>query len=60
MNLIINLEKKIRPEARRGFVNSSYVDKFPWIFKEYKKAGYVTQWAEDMQSIGTFQLRMLG
>lgn len=48
------------PESRRGFPNASFVDVFPWIWKQYKKAGYVTQWAEDMQSIGTFQLRMLG
>ncbi len=48
------------PESRRGFANASFVDVFPWIWKEYKKSGYVTQWAEDMQSIGTFQLRMLG
>jgi len=48
------------PESRRGFPNASYVDVFPWIWKKFKKAGYVTQWAEDMQSIGTFQLRMLG
>jgi hypothetical protein len=48
------------PEARRGFTNSSYVDNFPWIWKDFKNAGYVTQWAEDMQSIGTFQLRMQG
>lgn len=31
------------PEARRGFVNVSYVDKFPWIWKDYKNSGYVTQ-----------------
>ena len=48
------------PEARRGFVNAGYVDSFPWVWNDYKKNGYVTQWAEDMQSIGTFQLRMLG
>ncbi|RMZ93589.1 hypothetical protein BpHYR1_050693 [Brachionus plicatilis] len=48
------------PEARRGFVNATHVDDFPWIWQDFKNAGYVTQWAEDMQSIGTFQLRMLG
>jgi hypothetical protein len=48
------------PEARRGYENASYVDKFPWIWKRYKENGYVTQWAEDMQAIGTFQMRMLG
>jgi hypothetical protein len=31
------------PEARRGFVNASYVDAFPWIWNDYKKNGYVTQ-----------------
>lgn len=48
------------PEARRGFAKANYVDSFPWIWRDYENAGYVTQWAEDMQSIGTFQLRMLG
>ena len=47
-------------EARRGFANASHVDDFPWIWKRFKNAGYVTQWAEDMQSIGTFQMRLLG
>lgn len=47
-------------EARRGFPNARHVDDFPWIWKEFKNAGYVTQWAEDMQSIGTFQMRLLG
>jgi hypothetical protein len=48
------------PEARRGFPDATHVDHFPWIWKDYKNNGFVTQWAEDMQSIGTFQLRMLG
>ena len=44
-------------KARRGFSNASYVDVFPWIWKDFKRAGYVTQWAEDMQSIGKHQFK---
>ena len=57
--ILTGLKETELPEARRGYANASYVDNFPWIWNDYKKAGYVTQWAEDMQSIGTFQLRMV-
>lgn len=58
--ILTGLKETELPEARRGFKNANYVDSFPWIWKKFKQNGYVTQWAEDMQSIGTFQLRMLG
>ncbi|XP_013417399.1 uncharacterized protein LOC106178664, partial [Lingula anatina] len=48
------------PEARRGKPNAKQVDGFPWIWNEFKKLGYVTQWGEDMSGAGTFQYRMLG
>lgn len=48
------------PEARRGHSNARQVDGHPWIWKDYSKQGYVTQWGEDGQSFGTFQYRMLG
>ncbi|ESO86427.1 hypothetical protein LOTGIDRAFT_129214 [Lottia gigantea] len=48
------------PEARRGHDGAQPVDGHPWIWKDFKKAGYVTAWAEDMASIGTFQYRMIG
>ncbi|XP_013417413.1 uncharacterized protein LOC106178672 [Lingula anatina] len=48
------------PEARRGKPNAKQVDGFPWIWKELKKLGYVTQFGEDVSSLNTFQLRMLG
>ena len=48
------------PEARRGKANAKPVDGHPWIWNDFKKAGYVTQWVEDMASIGTFHYRMLG
>ena len=45
------------PETRRGFPDSQYVDIYPWIWKDYERAGYVTQWGEDMARIGTFNYR---
>ena len=48
------------PEARRGHKGATVVDGHPWIWGEYEKAGYVTQWGEDGQRVGTFQYRMLG
>ncbi|XP_061194183.1 uncharacterized protein LOC133202384 [Saccostrea echinata] len=48
------------PEARRGKPGAKVVDDHPWIWKEFKKAGYMTQYGEDMHWIGTFHYRMLG
>ncbi|CAF2080961.1 unnamed protein product [Rotaria magnacalcarata] len=48
------------PEARRGQPGAETVDRFPWIWKKFKNNGYVTQWAEDLQSVGTFQMRLKG
>lgn len=48
------------PEARRGFSGATTVDGHPWIWKDLKKLGYVTQWGEDGSNIGTFTYRMLG
>ncbi|CAF0772688.1 unnamed protein product [Adineta steineri] len=48
------------PEARRGRDGAQTVDGFPWIWKKFKDNGYITQWAEDLQAIGTFQMRLKG
>ncbi|XP_059178759.1 uncharacterized protein LOC131957926 [Physella acuta] len=34
---------------------ASHVDDFPFIWKSFKSAGYVTAWGEDMAFLGTFQ-----
>ena len=47
------------PESRRR-VGAKPIDDFPWIWKEYKKLGYVTQWAEDCHDLGAFTLRLSG
>ena len=48
------------PEARRGQKKASMVDGHPWIWKDFQKHGYVTQWGEDGAAFGTFQYRMKG
>lgn len=48
------------PEARRGHKGATTVDGHPWIWKDFKRSGYVTGWAEDLPGSGTFTYRMLG
>lgn len=48
------------PEARRSHKGAKPVNGHPWIWKDFKKLGYVTQYAEDLCNIGTFTYRMLG
>ncbi|CAF1350360.1 unnamed protein product [Adineta ricciae] len=48
------------PEARRGREGADTVDRFPWIWNKFKDNGYITQWAEDLQNVGTFQMRLKG
>ena len=42
------------PEVRQGVQGAQYLDNFPWLFREFKHAGYVTQWGEDAYNTGTF------
>ncbi|XP_059178760.1 uncharacterized protein LOC131957927 [Physella acuta] len=39
---------------------ASHVDDFPFIWKSFKSAGYVTAWGEDKAYGGTFQMRLVG
>ncbi|XP_045201848.2 uncharacterized protein LOC123555243 [Mercenaria mercenaria] len=49
------------PEVRRGKPGARHVDELlDFVWKQYEKKGYVTQWAEDLADIGTFNFRMLG
>ncbi|XP_001634833.3 uncharacterized protein LOC5514659 isoform X2 [Nematostella vectensis] len=52
-------EKEL-PEARRGYENSDTVDKWPWVFKDYKSAGYATLFSEDCPGYGAFNYRLHG
>jgi len=48
------------PEARRSRRGAKPVNGHPWIWKDFKQLGYVTQFAEDRCNIGTFTYRMVG
>lgn len=39
-------------EARKGVKNSSFVDEWPFIFKDLKHLGIATMWSEDQPYIG--------
>ena len=48
------------PESRRGFTGAQSVDGYPWIWRDFKDIGYVTQWGEDNCHMGTFTRRLCG
>ncbi len=48
------------PNSMRGTPNGSTVDSWPWIWKEFKKEGFLTMFLQDSPQIGPFQFRMLG
>ncbi|CDW60921.1 DUF229 domain containing protein, partial [Trichuris trichiura] len=48
------------PETRRSQRNASFVDVYPFIWKELKQLGYATLYAEDVPTIGTYTYRLKG
>lgn len=61
--LIPILTGKIEPEladTRKRLDNTEFVDVYPMIWKEYKKAGFITGFMEDMSDVGTFTYRLNG
>ena len=58
--ILTGLNEMELPEARRGHVGAAPVDDHPWVWKQFRDAGYATQWGEDGAAFGTFQYRMLG
>jgi hypothetical protein len=68
LNIVIALTspsfpgKKIEelPETRKSKIDSTYVDTYPLIWLDYEKKGYVTLFAEDEPTMGTFNLRLNG
>ncbi|CDW60847.1 DUF229 domain containing protein [Trichuris trichiura] len=48
------------PETRKSQPNASFVDVYPFIWKELKRFGYATLSAEDVPSIGTYTYRWKG
>ncbi|ENN76196.1 hypothetical protein YQE_07164, partial [Dendroctonus ponderosae] len=48
------------PDTRKRLKNTNYVNSYPFIWNEYKNAGYVTAFLEDVPHIGTFTYRLNG
>ena len=48
------------PEARRSFSDSQPVDRWPFIFNDFKRKGYVTMFQEDASNLATFNYRLQG
>ena len=53
-------EGNVLPNAFRGTPNAQTVDSWPFIWKDFKAAGYKTLLIEDFIKYGTFQRRLLG
>ena len=58
--LLTGIAEKHQPEARRSESNSDTVDKWRWIFKDFKEHGYATLFSEDFPRVASFNYRLLG
>jgi hypothetical protein len=47
-------------EARKRFKNATFVDDWPLIFKDFKKAGYMTSYAEEQPQFSFFSYKLTG
>jgi hypothetical protein len=50
----------ILPRTLKRLAKKDFVDVYPMVWKDFRKKGYVTAWAEDCPHIGTFTYRMVG
>ncbi|GAB6024063.1 hypothetical protein CHUAL_008776 [Chamberlinius hualienensis] len=48
------------PEVRKRKSEANYVNVYPFIWNDYRDAGYVTAYTEDQAFIGTFTYRLRG
>lgn len=48
------------PDTRKRFQGTEFVNSYPFIWNEFKKAGYVTGYLEDMPLYGVFTYRLKG
>lgn len=48
------------PDTRKRIPNSNFVNVYPFIWKDFKEAGYVTAFFEDLPEQGTFTYRLKG
>lgn len=48
------------PEARKRFDNSSFLDNWPFIYKDYRKWGYGTVYAEEQPQFNAYTYKLKG
>ena len=58
--MLTGIPEKQNPEARRGWKNAGFVDRWPFIYNDLHKRDYVTVFSEDEHGAGTFHLRLKG
>lgn len=59
--LLTGIAEQQQPEARRSkFFSSQSVDKWRWIFRDFKQKGYATLFSEDSPRFSTFNYRLHG
>ena len=54
------IPEKDQPEARRGFKDADYVDKWQWIYSDLHKRNYMTMFSEEDDGSPALQRRLLG
>ncbi|XP_031550733.1 uncharacterized protein LOC116288134 [Actinia tenebrosa] len=58
--MLTGIPEEEQPEARRSKPNAKFVDDWRWLFRDYKKRGYVTMYSEDSPGLGAFNFRLKG
>ena len=58
--LLVGILEEDLPEGRRSREASDYVDRWPFIFKQFSDSGYVTMFSEDDASYASFNYRLKG
>lgn len=48
------------PEARKRFNNATYIDDWPFIFNDYREAGYATSYVEEQPLFSAFTYKLKG
>ena len=58
--MLTGIAERKQPEARRKKASSEPVDKWRWIFKDFKQTGYATLFSEDSPKFASFNYRLHG
>ena len=58
--MLVGKQEHELPEARRGYPNSKPLDRWNFIFKDFRERGYVTLFSEDEAWVNAFHYRLHG